>query len=59
MQTDETRFLFAYDRWATGRVLAVLGLESAVWERAHLVDELLSSAATCGGSESGSSPADD
>ena len=34
MQPDEVRFLFAYDRWATRKVLAVLdGLDPAVWER--------------------------
>jgi uncharacterized damage-inducible protein DinB len=30
MQVDEVRWLFAYDRWATRRVLAVLdGLDPA------------------------------
>jgi uncharacterized damage-inducible protein DinB len=32
MQVDEVRWLYAYDRWATRRVLDVLdGLEDAVW----------------------------
>lgn len=40
MQADEIRFLFAYDRWATQRVLTVLdGLDAAVWTRTHVVDE--------------------
>ena len=40
MQADETRFLFAYDRWATRRVLAVLdGLDPAVWTRPNAVGE--------------------
>jgi uncharacterized damage-inducible protein DinB len=40
MHADEVRFLFAFDRWATRRVLAVLdGLDSAVWTRTHVVDE--------------------
>jgi uncharacterized damage-inducible protein DinB len=40
VQADEIRFLFAYDRWATRRVLAVLGgLDSAVWSRVHGVGE--------------------
>jgi uncharacterized damage-inducible protein DinB len=40
MQADEIRFLFAYDRWATLRVLAVLdGLDPAVWNRTDVVDE--------------------
>ncbi len=40
MQADEIRFLFAYDRWATQRVLDVLdGLDPQVWSRTHVVDE--------------------
>jgi uncharacterized damage-inducible protein DinB len=40
MQADEIRFLFAYDRWATRRVLAVLhGLDPTVWDRTDVVDE--------------------
>ena len=40
MQADEIRFLFAYDRWATRRVLAVLdGLDPAVWARTDVVGE--------------------
>lgn len=40
MKPDEVRVLFAYDRWATRRVLAVLdGLDPAVWERTDVVDE--------------------
>jgi uncharacterized damage-inducible protein DinB len=40
VKADEVRFLFAYDRWATRRVLAALdGLEPAVWRRTHVVDE--------------------
>lgn len=40
MHADEVRFLFAYDRWATLRVLAVLdGLDPDVWTRPNIVDE--------------------
>jgi uncharacterized damage-inducible protein DinB len=40
MQADEIRSLFAYDRWATRRVLAVLdGLNPAVWTRTDVVGE--------------------
>jgi uncharacterized damage-inducible protein DinB len=40
MQVEEVRFLFAYDRWATRRVLRVLdGLEPAVWGRTGVVGE--------------------
>ena len=40
MQADEIRSLFAYDRWATRRVLSVLdGLDPAVWARPNVVGE--------------------
>lgn len=40
MQPDEVRVLFAYDRWATLKVLTALdGLDPAVWERTNVVDE--------------------
>jgi uncharacterized damage-inducible protein DinB len=40
MQPDEIRLLFAYDRWATLRVLSVLdGLDPDVWSRTNVVDE--------------------
>ena len=41
MRADEIRFLFAYDRWATRRVLNVLeGLDPAVWTRTHVVGDV-------------------
>jgi uncharacterized damage-inducible protein DinB len=40
MKADEIRTLYAYDRWATRRVLAVLdGLDDAVWSRPNVVGE--------------------
>ena len=40
MQADEIRWLFAYDRWATRRVLAVLdGLDPALWTRPNIVGD--------------------
>lgn len=40
MQADEVRFLYAYDRWATRRVLAVLDdLDPATWGRTGVVGE--------------------
>lgn len=40
MQAEEIRFLFAYDRWATRRVLAVLdGLDPALWTRPDVVGD--------------------
>jgi uncharacterized damage-inducible protein DinB len=40
MQAEEIGFLFAYDRWATRRMLRVLdGLDHAVWARTDVVGE--------------------
>lgn len=40
MQPAEIRFLFDYDRWATGRVLDALdGVDPEVWARTNVVDE--------------------
>lgn len=40
MTADEIRYLFAYDRWATARILAVLdGLDDATWTATQVVDE--------------------
>lgn len=40
MQADEVRFLFAYDRWATRRVLAALdGLDPAAWAQPGAVGD--------------------
>lgn len=40
MLADEIRFLFAYDRWATRRVLAALdGLDAAAWTRPNVVGD--------------------
>lgn len=41
MQADEVRFLYAYDRWATQRVLAVLdGLDPARWSRPNAIGDM-------------------
>lgn len=40
MTIDDIRYLFAYDRWATARVVAVLdGLDEATWSATQVVDE--------------------
>lgn len=41
MKADEVRFLYAYDRWATEKILGVLdGLDPAVWSRPNAVADL-------------------
>jgi uncharacterized damage-inducible protein DinB len=40
MNVDQVRWLFAYDQWATRRVLAVLhGLDNASWAEPNLVGD--------------------
>jgi uncharacterized damage-inducible protein DinB len=40
MQTDEIRFVYAYDQWATRQVLSVLdGLDPEVWRGTHAVGD--------------------
>lgn len=40
MTIDEIRDLFAYDRWATERVLRALeGIDDATWSRSNVIDE--------------------
>lgn len=40
MTPSELRDLFAYDRWATERVLGALaGIDDATWQRSEVVDE--------------------
>ena len=40
MTPAELRDLFAFDRWATERILAALdGIDEATWQRASVVDE--------------------
>ena len=40
MQADEIRFLFAYDRWATQRVLEALeGVDPAIWTQPNAVGD--------------------
>lgn len=41
MNTEEVRFLYGYDRWATKRVLGVLdGLDEGVWTRQNAVGDM-------------------
>lgn len=40
MNIHDIRYLFAYDRWATGKILAVLdGVDETTWSATHVVDE--------------------
>jgi uncharacterized damage-inducible protein DinB len=49
MHADEIRYLYAYDRWATRRVLGVLGgLDPTVWTRTRAVADDRPAARTVG-----------
>jgi uncharacterized damage-inducible protein DinB len=40
MNVDDVRYLFAFDRWATARILAALdGIDEATWSATQVVDE--------------------
>jgi uncharacterized damage-inducible protein DinB len=40
MKADNVRYLYAYDRWATKRVLDALeGLGPEIWQRSNVIDE--------------------
>jgi uncharacterized damage-inducible protein DinB len=40
MQPDDIRFLFAFDRWATTKILdAAIGADPATWSATNIVDE--------------------
>jgi uncharacterized damage-inducible protein DinB len=40
MTIDDIRFLFAFDRWATSKILAALdGIDDATWSATQVVDE--------------------
>jgi len=40
LRIDDIRFLFAFDRWATAKVLAALeGIDDATWTATQVVDE--------------------
>jgi len=40
MQLDDIRFLFAFDRWATTKILdAASGVDPAIWSATNIVDE--------------------
>jgi uncharacterized damage-inducible protein DinB len=41
MNTEQVRFLYAYDRWATQRVLALLdGIDQELWARPNAVGDM-------------------
>jgi uncharacterized damage-inducible protein DinB len=40
VQRSDIRFLFAYDRWSTERVLdAAIGIDDATWSASNIIDE--------------------
>ena len=40
MKIDDIRFLFAFDRWATTKILdAAVGVDEATWSATNIVDE--------------------